>query len=171
MSHTFNNLNPEYEDDDDYSDQDSDEDDCDEKDIEERTFDDEVDTNNTLIYNQCINNMAETYYYSVTDDQRRVNEYGLRISSAFNSWIIDPLPETLAAWYDRNPYQFWNAAKNEPNIKEFAEFVLRLLPTVASEATVERKLWRQRVVTPSDSFSLSEETQINRVLVADEINS
>ena len=49
MSHTFNNLNPEYEDDDDYSDQDSDEDDCDEKDIEERTFDDEVDTNNTLI--------------------------------------------------------------------------------------------------------------------------
>lgn len=70
----FNNLNPEYEDDDDYSDQDSDEDDCDEKDIEERTFDDEVDTNNTLIYNQCINNMAENYYYSVTDDQRQVNE-------------------------------------------------------------------------------------------------
>ena len=54
--------------------------------------------------------------------------------------------------------------KKDSKLGEFAEFILRFLPTVASEATVERKLWRQRVVNPFDSFSLSEETQINRVI-------
>lgn len=60
-----------------------------------------------------------------------------------------------------NPYQFWTHAKQYEHLEEFVEFVLRLLPTVTSEATVERKLWRQRVVTPSDRFIITEETQLN----------
>ena len=94
------------------------------------------------------------------------------MARSFVSWIIDPIePRTLCNWYERSPYQFWTNARQYDNLSEFSEFVLRLLPTVASEATVERKLWRQRVITPSDRFSMSEETQINRVTITDHMNT
>lgn len=35
----------------------------------------------------------------------------------------------------------------------------------------ERKLWRQRVITTSDQFLMSEETQINRVTITEYMNT
>lgn len=126
----------------------------------------------TCIYFKCITDIAENYYRSQTDNEDEIKAYGNRIGDSFVSWIIDPLPEReLESMYSRNPYQYWTTAKQYENLTEFSEFVLRLLPTVASEATVERKLWKQRVITPSDRYSMSEETQLNRITIADYSNA
>lgn len=128
--------------------------------------------NEDAIYTECITKMAEDYYRSISDDQNEILSYGCRIALSFNSWIVDPIePRTLCNWYARNPYQFWTNAHQYNNLSEFSEFVLRLLPTIASEATVERKLWRQRVITPADRFSMSEETQLNRVTITEHMNT
>lgn len=125
----------------------------------------------SIVLTQCISDIAEKYSSSFTSDEKEISNYGDRISSMFISWIIDPLHRSLGSWYGRSPYQFWKAAQEIPEYSEFADFVLRLLPIIASEATVERKLYRQRVITPPDRFSTNEQTQLNRIIIADSIDS
>ena len=73
----------------------------------------------------------------------------------------------LLQFLHRNPMDFWRVCLDNGFFPTLSDFSLKLLPTVASEATVERKLWRQRVISPPDRSSNSEITELNRVLPND----
>lgn len=117
----------------------SDDDDYSIEDEEIEQFDETKDNNTQLAaFTQCITEIAENYYCSISDDDKMIEKYGNEMAKCFISWIIDPLPSRdLALWYGRSPYQFWTYSKNANFYEDFSDFVLRLLPTIASEAKVE----------------------------------
>ena len=136
---------------------------------EEDCCDDGCDFSNVNFnaYVNCIGDLALKFSKSMNIDLELQEQYANRIMDGFISWIIEPIQDrTLLACYHRNPPLFWKIASETPELKEFSDFVLRILPTIASEATVERKLWRQRIVSPPERASNSEMTELNRVLVS-----
>ena len=121
-------------------------------------------------YIEAIHNLAWNYSTSLYLDSESRNTYSFNIENSFLSWIIEPITNnSLLAFYHRDPLLFWKAASKIEEYKLFSDFVLRLLPTVASEATVERKLWRQRVISPPDRSSTRENTELKRILICEHI--
>lgn len=60
--------------------------------------------------------------------------------------------------------------KQENYLPEFAYFALKLLPLVGSEASVEKKLWRQRTISSPNRSANSEITELYRVLLSESMN-
>ena len=119
-------------------------------------------------YLNCIYEIAIKYSYSFSSDKEEQIRYADRMVESFMNWILNPITDlSLTVLYNRDAPTFWREAKKHNEYKKFASFVLRILPKPASEATVERNLWRQRVVTPPDRSSSSETTQLNRVLLCE----
>ena len=122
-------------------------------------------------YLSCVYSIAENYHRSMSSNHEENMKYAKTITKEFLNWIVMPVKSiSLKTFYDMDPEMFWGAAKKDNPNSIFPEFVLRLLPIVASEATVERKLCRQRLVSPPDRSSTSESTQLNRVLLATQQN-
>ena len=65
-------------------------------------------------------------------------------------------------------YQVLEAAKQENYLAKLASFDLMLLPLAGSEASVERGLWGQKIISPPERSSNSEITELDRVMLTED---
>lgn len=78
--------------------------------------------------------------------------------------------KSLCIMMHRSPIAIWNEAKQENYLPVLAYFALKLLPLVGSEASVERKLWRQRTIFPPDISPIFEITELDRFFLSESMN-
>ena len=122
-------------------------------------------------YCECIEKWAKKFNYAKPINLQKNDEYCSLLIIDWGDWIMKPITsKTLCSMMHRDPVCFWNAAKQENYLSEFAHFVLKLLPLVSSEASVERKLWQQRVISPPDRTSNSEIMELDKVLLSDSMD-
>lgn len=138
--------------------------------IEDDILDLDEETNESIIasYCDCIQNMMTKFNYAEKIDPEKNEQFISSLLVQWGDWIMKPITSpTLCSMMHRDPIKFWNAAKQENYLPHLACFALKLLPLVASEASVERKLWRQRIISPPDRSSNSEITELDRALLTE----
>lgn len=141
--------------------------------IESSVLESDVISDDSLIaeYCHCIENLARKFNYAEKIDAENNDKLISLLLIDWGDWIMKPITsKSLCSMMHRSPVAFWNAAKQENYLPKFAYFALKLLPLVGSEASVERKLWRQRTISPPDRSSNSEITELDRVLLSDSMD-
>ena len=82
--------------------------------------------------------------------------------------IMKPITSpTLCNMMHRDSIKFQNATKQENYLPHLTCFTLQLLSLVGSEASVERKLQMQRIISPPDRSFNSGKTELDRTLLTE----